>query len=177
MQLSLLSQVFVTERHRQRAGDVGYAVPGMSEVYYGDAAIEPLLATNMKGSFLRTRVSSSGGYARFGYSAVPVEDEAVLIGELYKVLLDRAPVEGWQNVVSTVPEALVRMRSFGVRPCVILSATATPVDDLLALPAPLPEGAALVVGPAEGAGLHTRIGAHVGILAQRVSTLFVAVRP
>jgi hypothetical protein len=171
---STLAQIFLTERHRQRAGNVGYSLPAFSEI---EAApdIEPLLATNMKGTFLRTRLSSLG-HARFGFSEIDVAQEAVLLLELHRVLVAQAAKEGWRNVVSTVPEALSRMREFGIKPSVLLAA-APEVEGIQGVPvACFPEGVALVVGPAEAVGLHTRIGAHVGILAYRVSTAFVAVQ-
>ena len=171
---SVLAQVFLTERHRQRAGHVGFSLPAFSEIE-ASPDIEPLLATNMKGTFLRTRVSSFG-HARFGFSEMEVSNEPLLLLELHRVLVVQASKEGWHNVVSTVPEALSRMSEFGIKPSVVLSA-GPEVEDVRGLPVAFPEGVALVVGPAEAVGLHTRIGGHVGILAYRVSTAFVAVQP
>ena len=176
--LSLLSHVFVTERHRPRAGQVGFAVPAFSEIDVGEDNIEPLLATNMRGTFLRTRVSLHR-QARFGFSECGLAQEGALLREFHRVLVATAANENWTNVTSSIPEALERMQSFGTAPKLVLlpanSSDFEPPAGVLPMLIDLPDGAALVVASPQLAGLHTRIGDHVGILAQRVNMTFVAV--
>lgn len=174
--LSLLAHIFVPERHRQRAAQVGFSTPALSEVVVNPSA-EPLLATNMKLAFLRTRVSAVG-YARFGFSECEVAQEQELLFAFYRALVTAAGQENWRNVAPNVPEALERMRGFGVAPQLVVSSRPDEVsEDVVTLGVDFPDGAALVVGPSERAGLYTRVGDHVGVLAQRVSTTFVAVVP
>lgn len=178
--LSLLSHVFVTERHRPRAGQVGFAVPAFSEIDVGEDDIEPLLATNMRGTFLRTRVSLHR-QARFGFSECGLAQEEALLREFHRVLVETAAHENWTNVTSSIPDALERMQSFGTPPKLVLlpasSSDFEPPAGVLPMLIGLPEGTALVVASPHLAGLHTRIGDHVGILAQRVNMTFVAVVP
>jgi hypothetical protein len=179
--LSLLSHVFVTERHRPRAGQVGFSVPAFSEIDVGEDNIEPLLATNMRGTFLQTRVSRHR-QARFGFSECDLDrGEGALLCEFHKVLVQTAEHENWDNVTTSISDALERMQSFGTTPKLVLlpasSSDFEPPPGVLPMLAGLPEGAALVVASPTLAGLHTRIGDHVGILAQRVNMSFVAVVP
>ena len=178
--LSLLAHIFVTERHRPRAGQVGFSVPAFSEIDVGEDNIEPLLATNMRGTFLRTRVSLHRR-ARFGFSECGLAQEGALLRDFHRVLVETAAHEHWDNVVSSIPEALERMQGFGTAPKLVLlpesSSDFEPPPGVLPLLIGLSHGTALVVAAPNLAGLHTRIGDHVGILAQRVNMTFVAVMP
>jgi hypothetical protein len=178
--LSLFAHLFVAERHRQRAGEVGFAVPAFSEIEVGDANIEPLLATNMRGTFLRTRVARQG-YARFGFSECPIEAEGKLLGEFYRVLVWAARHEQWQNLTSSEDQALTRIRELGFMPKIVVRAEGAPEsavpEGVYKVVADLPPGASLVVAPAPQAGLYTRVGEHMGLLAYHVDRAFVAVLP
>lgn len=169
---TVLSQLFVTERHRPKADDVGFSVPAISEIDV-EGEIEPLLASNMRNSFLRTHVSSHGT-VRYGYSECPLEQEGALLGVFYRIL-SREASEDW-GTVRTVAEACDRMKRAGLTPAVVVQPE--PVDDSLpVLTANIPEGCSLVVAKPEQAGIYTRIGEYVGILAYRIDSAFVAVEP
>lgn len=174
---TLLSQLFVTERHRLRAGYVGHAMPLASEIDVDDHSIEPLLITTTRGTFLESWVSRAG-YARFGFSECPIEEEATLIREFHRVLVARSRVNGWGCVAATVGDALTLMRGRGANPChVVAGPWLNAMGNLKVLDAGFPEGAALLLPEPSAAGLHTRVGDYVGILAYRVDRCFAAVFP
>lgn len=81
MRVSALDRLFVTERIRRQAAQIehggGFALPVLQErgVKRDDA---PLVATNMRGSFVQVR-SSRDGYARFAFTECEREDESMLI--------------------------------------------------------------------------------------------------
>ena len=175
--LSILSQLFVVERHRPRAGDVGHSVPALSEIEVAEGAqIEPLLVTNMRGTFLPTRVAKEG-YIRHGYSECPPDQEGELLKELYRVL--RA--QGWGNVAPTLTAACAIMDAHGLTPKTMVQSSELPSDyeDGCGVKVwgsdHLPLGSALVVASPEAAGTYTRIGNHVGVVIQRADQTFVVV--
>jgi hypothetical protein len=175
--LSVLSQLFVTERHRQRTNSsvavAGFSVPALSELEAAEG-IEPLLASNMRHGFLPTRVSSQG-LVRYGFSECSVEQEEALLGVLYQALRREAVKGGW-GTVGTVSEACERMRGRGLEPAVVIQPE--PKDDTLPVfSGPLPEGSSLVVAKPEAAGVYTRVGGYVGILVYRIDSAFVVVEP
>jgi len=169
--------MFVTERHRLRASNVGHSMPLASEIDVQDRSIEPLFITTTRGTFLKSRVSRAG-YVRFGFSECPLEQEPALVREFHRVLGATAQASGWGCCAATVDDALKLMRGRGVKPC---HAVAGPwleaPDDVKVLDAGFPEGVALVLPEPSAAGLHTRVGDYVGILAYRVDRCFVAVSP
>jgi hypothetical protein len=171
---SALSQLFTVERHRPRAGEVGFSVPAITEIDVADGDIEPLLATNMRGGFLRTRVSRAGT-ARYGYSECALDQEPALFRVFYQTLVREAEREGW-GTVRTVSEACELMTLRGVRPAVVVAPEALETG-LRCLVSELPPGAALVSAGPVASGVYTRIGNYVGILAYRVDKVFVVVVP
>ncbi len=173
---STLARLFVTERHRQRAADVGFSVPLYSEVSVTED-IGPLLVTNMRGEFLRSRVSATGSFARFGFVECPVDEESRLVRGLYLALVTHSVREGWTNRASSVDEGLALMRGFGLEPkfVTVPAGVETAYEGLVTLTADLPEGAALISTVAQQAGQYTRTGEHVGVLAQRVDKTFVVI--
>lgn len=179
--LALFAHIFVPERHRQRAGDVGFAVPAFSEVEYADGReIEPLLATNMRNTFVRTRVSTHG-HARFGFSECEVDHEGELLCEFHRVLVETIRQEGWKNIASSVPTGIELLQSLGFAPKVVVVAPSDSgqaiSDGVYQVVADLPTGAALVMALAAQVGLYTRVGNHMGLLAYRVDRALVAVVP
>jgi hypothetical protein len=176
--LTLLSEIFITERHRLRAGQVGYSMPLASEVDVQDRSIEPLLITTTRGTFLQSRVSSAG-YARYGFSECSVKQEGTLLQEFHRVLLDRTNVNGWRSAASTVGEALRVMSDHGVKPYHLVGGPwlGGGPGDVRVLDGGFSDGLALLVAEPSAAGLHTRVGDYVGVLAYRVDRCFVAVAP
>jgi hypothetical protein len=175
--LTLLSQLFVTERHRLRGGEVGHSVPLASEVDVGDRSIEPLMISTTRGTFLESRVAK-GGYARFGFSECGIAAEAGLVQEFHRVLVARTEVNGWPSLVGSVDDALRVMLGHGVKPGhLVAGAWLEPGAGVPVLDGGFPGGTALLVAEPAGAGLHTRVGDYVGILAYRVDRCFVAVVP
>lgn len=175
--LTLLSQMFVTERHRLRAGNVGHSMPLASEVDTNDRSIEPLMITTTRGTFLQSRVSR-GGYARFGFSECTGDQEATLVREFHRMLVSRSKLNGWSCVAAGVGEAMGLMRGKGVKPCHLVAGPwLKAAEDVKVLDAGFPDGVALLAADPSVAGLHTRVGDYVGILAYRVDRCFVAVTP
>jgi hypothetical protein len=171
MLLTLLAHLFVAERHRPRASTVGFSRPYLSEIDVEDRSIEPLLATNSQGKFLNTHVSKLG-YARFGYTECTPDDEGKILVELHKALAQL------YVCASDAKSGLDLMRGGGVTPRVVVSDTGEDVDGVVGVRCQeFPKGCALIIAPAEGAGLYTRIGSSVGVLAKRVDKCFVAVQP
>lgn len=173
-----LSRIFVTERHRQRAAEVGFSVPAFSE-FGVSSDTQPFLATNMRGTWLRTRLSV-GGQARFGFSECSLDQESILLKEFYRVLVEASENENWTNKASTVEEGIVVMRRLGYEPKFVVSAdksgvTEVPTNGLMQLYTELPEGAALITAHPQHTGYYTRVGEHLGVLAHRVDRAFVVV--
>jgi len=178
--LTLLSEIFITERHRLRAGNVGYSMPLASEIDVDDRSIEPLMITTTRGTFLQSRVSAAG-YARFGFSECPVNQEGALLQEFHRVLLSRIDANGWISAAPTVGEALRLMSSQGIKPRHLVGgpwlADGAAAREVKVLDAGFTEGSALLIAEPAVAGLHTRVGDYVGVLAYRVNRCFVAVQP
>lgn len=194
-----LERVLLTERVRQRAARLGgFSVPAMNEVGM-EAVNAPLLATNMKGTFLPTRPSKDG-LARYGFSHVPVGTDDTLLVELHRVLLALSEQGGWDNRCKNVTEAVERMGGFGLEPKSVVVGPASlpgllegtsveqawqamkagePVgtlqDEVSVLLADLPGTAALVCAAPPLVGYYTRVGEHLGILLKRVNQTLVVV--
>jgi len=171
---SVLSQLFITERHRQRAANVGFSLPALLE-HDVQASVEPLLATNMRGTFLRTRVSRTGS-VRSGFSECPIDKEPELLREFWNVLIKEGEQEGWDNTAPTVEEALEKLRKAGLTPktLVVASDLDGAPEGLRVLKSELPGGALAAAEP-EVTGIYTRVGDHVSIMAQRVNVALVVV--
>ena len=82
MAVSALQRILVPERYRQRAGVSEFSVPAVHQRKVDEEAL-PLLATNMRGTFLSTR-RSVDGFAPNGFSNCPLEEEPTLLNELYR---------------------------------------------------------------------------------------------
>jgi hypothetical protein len=171
---SSLSRLFITERHRQRAGEVGFSIPALSEVELGLEA-QPLLATNMRGAFVPTNVSMHG-YARYGFSECLLDQESDLLLAFYRSLLEESTKGSWSNKVSSVAEAITLMPKLGFEPKILIGpASVEPVGNLAVVRSDLPEGTAILSAHPQNTGSYTRVGDYVGVLAQRIDRAFVVV--
>lgn len=175
--LTLMSHLFVTERHRPQAGKVGHRVPVLSEIDVTDRSIEPLLVSNAKGSFVPTVVAKLG-YVRFGFSECQPDQESRMLMEFHRVLVDRSRSCGWGNVVSSIEDGLKLMRGTVAPPVFVLISRDDPApkeEGFVLLKCPLPSGSALISTRPEIAGLYTRVGDSLGIVAKCCDASFVAV--
>jgi hypothetical protein len=172
---SLLSSLFVTERHRAKAGSVGFAIPTMVEITVPDTSIEPLVTTNMTGRFLATKVARQG-YVRMGFHECELVHEGVIVNALHSIVSSLGVERDWANRSPTVELAVYKMLAAGYRPLTVV----TNQPDLKA-----PEGVTVRFNPdvhgtllcAEPrmTGLHIRVKDHVGVIAHHVDKAFVVV--
>jgi hypothetical protein len=141
--------------------------------------ITPLLVTNARFTFMRTEVSKNG-YARFGFTECPVDREEGLLLEFHRVLVAESSRNGWGCSVPSFQEGLVRMKTVGATPKFVVMSKEEPLpvpDGLIPLTCGFPPGVALISVRPEDAGLYTRVGDYVGVMAKRVNLAFVAVIP
>jgi len=171
---STLARIFVTERHRRRAGDIGFSVPVMSEIEL-DVESGPLLVSNLRGTFLKSRPSSSG-FARFAFMECPLEAEVDLFREFYRVLQGLSNSNAWPNRATSILEGVNKLRELGSQPKFVIASESVEIEGLTSLTADLPVGSALITAHPQLTGMYTRIGDHLGILAQRVDRAFVVVQ-
>lgn len=172
---SLLSSLFVTERHRAKAGSVGFSIPTMVEITVPDLSIEPLVTTNMTGKFLPTRVAKQG-YVRMGFHECELNHEGVVVGALYSALSALGVERKWNNTATTVELAAYKMLSAGYRPLTVVTRD---------LEVKAPEGIVVRYNPdvpgtllcAEPrmTGLHIRVKDYIGVVAHHVDKAFVVV--
>jgi hypothetical protein len=179
---SILSQLFVTERHRPRSGGVGFSLPVFGEQTVKEN-IEPLLVTNMRNEFVQTQ-KSRDGYARYGFSECPLEKEEELFLKFFEALIREGHKNGWGNVTLTLSLALERMSQNGIYPsCLVMGNNNEEVNstafakERVFIADSLPKPTALLVAQAPFAGTYNRIGDHVGVLAQHADKAFVVVLP
>jgi len=185
MPFSVLSHLLHVERHRQRitrsAMASGFATPALGEIQLRENnAQEPLLASNMRGTFLRTH-KSRDHVVRYGFSACPVEEEGVLVTELARVLWDLSEAHGWDLRCRAVVTAVEAFRERGMEPRTlvvssqlaraVLGQEAPPpeglagvVDKMQVLVTLLPENIALVALAPINAGTCVRVGDNIGML-------------
>lgn len=200
MGFTALERMLVVDRarQRQRTAGAGFSTPAIHERKIEEDAL-PLLATNARGSFLPTRRSIEG-FARCGFSYCPVDDEAVLLNEMYRKLIELSTREKWSNRCSGVPQAVSRLRASGIEPkslvipesllpevlgqefnleavrrSMALQGFVTVVDGMQVLLSNLPDGAAIVAGPAPAVGFYTRVADHLGLLLQRTNRAIMVV--
>ena len=197
MAFTALERMLSTERFQQRAGAVGHAIPALIERASREAD-GPFLVTNMRGTFLPTRLASSG-VVRFGFSEVPLEEDDLILAELHKVVSRLSDGEGWSNRCTSVQEAVARIRGTTLEPKTIVippsmldtlgldlgeeaararmarQGYVTKIDEMQVLLANLPDGQALVAAAPSVLGVYTRVGNHLGILLQRVDRALVVV--
>jgi hypothetical protein len=198
MPFSVLSHLLFVERHRQRitrsVTSAGFATPAMGEIDLRPEDEGPMLASNMRGTFLLTRKSREN-IARYGFSPCPPEDEGVLATELVRVLEMLSDAHGWGIRCRGVAEAVESLRGSGLVPRTIVVSTAlartalgqeTPVEgflgtvahaapnrvlgdgsgDMQVLVTNFPENIALVALAPVKAGWCVRSGDNLGMLVR-----------
>jgi hypothetical protein len=175
--LSPLSFIFTLERHQDPHSGV---VPAFSEIEVAEGS-SPLLASNMRGTFVRTRRTPSG-FGRFGYSECLLSQEGAFLGELHRVLKAISVQEGWSNRAADIDEGLTKMISNKIEPKVVIISSERSNKDKVQvgrnvqlLAAPIPPETALITTLALYTGYYTRIGDYVGILAQNIDRAFMVV--
>jgi hypothetical protein len=194
MAFTALERMLVTERVRQRAAlTTGYAIPSLTEIPLDPSAC-PLLVTNMKGAFMQTRLSQTG-YARYGFSHVPVGTDDVLLCALHRTI----DSTGWANRAESVRAAFDVLAKFGLVPHTIVvgpsriqevapdltvadaqkamqaKSEVCRINNTVVLLADLPDGAALVATLPSLVGCYTRVGDYVGVLIQQAQQSVVVV--
>jgi hypothetical protein len=184
MPFSVFSHLFLVERARQRikrsATAAGFATPALGEIDINATDTDPLLATNMRGTFLLTR-KTPNGIARYGFSPCFIEEEGVLATELAIRLWDGSETCGWDIRCKSVPEAVESFGQASLEPRTLVVSAAlargilgqeAPVPEGLAgtvnrmqvLVTSLPETVALVALAPVSAGLCVRMGDSIGII-------------
>lgn len=183
MPFSVFSSLFHVERARQRITrsvmSSGFATPAMGEINLHDDE-PPLLATNMRGTFLMTRVKD--GIGRYGFSPCPVDEEGTLLTELAQKLWDFSTVHEWGIRCRGVLEAAESMRLAGLEPRTIVvseqlargvlgqetppEGLAGTVDRMQVIVTSLPENYALVALAPMMAGVCVRTGENIGVLVR-----------
>lgn len=166
-------------------GDFNIPVLGECDIPAGQ---DPLLATNARGQFVPTRTSKTGS-ARYGFSQCAIEDEAVLLGSLYRWLSTQSQAT---QRCKDVPGAIMRLQVAGLEAqAIVLSAVDAAlmlgvqetvpeglvgvVQGMNVLVADLHQGAALVMAAPERLGVYTRVEDYVGLLFYRIDQNMVVV--
>lgn len=167
MTKSLLQRVFQSEHH-ELGVDSSVQIPLFMELEV-ESNIEPILSSNMKGEFLRTRCSAVGR-ARYAFCACPIEYEHELFVALYRAIL--AGADEW-GVASSCEAALEQMGK-GARFLVGDAGFCVP-ESVTYFQTDFPTGCALLIGAPPKSGQHTRIGDYVGVIAAHVDTSFCAI--
>lgn len=175
MNFSIFSTILSVERYRQRASvGGGFSVPALLERDLPDGS-DPILSTNARGSFVFTHRNSEG-FARYGFSQVPLESEPLLLGSLVETLYNSDQVRKY----TSLGEAFTALEGFSLAPAnLILAEMLVPLfsTDRLGVPyqkfekvrvlrAPQSElkpGVALLVSSPESLGVYTRVGDYLGI--------------
>jgi hypothetical protein len=197
MPYAALERMLRTERYRQRAGSTGFSTPGLCRTPV-DPDAAPMLATNMRGTFLPTRRDREG-FGPFGFSLCPVGAEGPLLIDLHRVLWGLSVREGWKNRCTSIQEAVDRLHAARVEPkSLVVSEThvstwadfdidaartamsvqgyVAVVNGMQVLLSDLPEGSAFVAASPSLTGVYTRIGDHLGVLLQRVDRALMLVQ-
>lgn len=153
----------------------------------------PFIATNRRGSLVLTS-RSKDGVVRFAFTKCPLEDEWLLLGELYRVLWQLSTEHEWPTRCNSISEAKSRMEASGVKPkhlvvpvplleevcgtafsvvdaekMMAMQGFITEVDGLQVLAANLENKAALLSAEAPFAGMYTRVDDWLAILVQRAN--------
>lgn len=201
MPYAALERMLRPERFRQKAAARGgFSTPGMCFTEVGEDA-QPLLASNMRGTFMPTRRNAEG-LAPFGFSHVPLGHEGPILNELHRILWGLSLQANWGNRCSAVPEAVERLQATGIEPkslvvsesqvatllgpgfdlnaarrAMSIQGYVTVIDGMQLLLSDLAENLAIVAGSPSSVGIYTRVGDHLGMLLQRVDRAIMVVRP
>ena len=192
-----LERLLLTERHRRQANEsglAGFAQPMLSERAL-DAALEPLVVSNARGSLVATRVSRLRGVARYGFFECPPEDEGALLPRFFSELWGLSASNGWTNRCTSLSEASAKMK-LQARSIVVpyglvervSSLTHEEADQLMTmqgyiskgdqqiLVADLPEGHAILTAAPALLGYYTRVDIQLGVLFTRADESIFLVR-
>jgi hypothetical protein len=176
--LSILSQLFVVENHTIKAGQTNLAIPFLGELDISSGKeVEPLLVTNMRRSFSRTKVAKAG-YARYGFFECSVDEEVVLLNKFCSALIQEGVNENWSNTAKTILKAIETMKSKGVEPKIVVKPKGAELgftDKSLRVLSVEGFENVLVSTQPWLAGYYIRSGDYVGVLAQQVDKLFCVV--
>ncbi len=201
MPYAALERILQPERFRQRAARAGgFSTPSLCFTAVEEDA-SPLLASNMRGTFLPTRRNAEG-FAPFGFSYCPPGAEGSLIRELHRVLFSLSARERWPNRCNSPGQAVQYLRLSGVEPkslvisesqlsaivgntfdleeirrMMALRGFVAVVDGMQVVLSDLPSGFALVTAAPTRVGVYTRVGDHVGLLMQRINRSLAVVAP
>lgn len=183
---SVFSHLFHVERARQRitrsAMSAGFAMPALGTMQINATDTTPLLATNMRGTFLLTRKAADHS-VRYGFSPCPIEDEGLLAIELAQKLWELSFVHEWGIRCRGVLEAVESFRAVNLEPRTIvvsetlarkilgqdagaLEGLAGTVDRVQVFVTTLPENFALVALAPANAGLCVRVGDNIGLIVR-----------
>lgn len=202
MRVSALDRLFVTERIRRQAAQIehggGFALPVLQErgVKPDDA---PLVATNMRGSFVQVR-SSRDGYARFAFTECEREDESMLLVELHRALWQISEDRDWPNRCNSLAQARPRLEALGFEPRTLVVSLSllekacgvevtaeeaeklmfeqghvAEIDGVQVYAADIPAGVALLASHPQLVGGYVRADTHLGILVTRADRALVLV--
>ena len=189
-----LERMLVPERLKRRAAHTGFALPAMEERPTTQEE-GPYLVTNMRASFLPTRMSSTGS-VRFGFSTVTPENDDKLLTTLHRSLTAQAA----GNPCPSVEAAIQRLLSRGyeartmvlpeswlpeicgpdfdvskARELMSLQGYVTKLGEVQVLVADLPSNMAFVAAAPALVGLYTRVADAVGVIIFRADRSIVAV--
>lgn len=194
MKATVLERLLTTERIPRRADEstqAGFAVPALQERPL-ELEAEPLLVTNMRGSFVTTMVSRHRGVARFGLDECLPADEPRLLREMLRILTETSEQNSWDNRCRNLAEATGLMRSRGFEPRTVVvpyslleqigeGLTRDEADSLMTvqgyvvltegvqvLVADLEPGKALMAASPALSGFYTRSDDRLGIMLTRV---------
>lgn len=196
---TVLERLLIPERLPRRADEstgAGFAIPALQERPLS-AEAEPLLASNMRQTFVPTLVSRKRGVARYAMCECSPADEWFLLHEMIRVIQETSKQQGWVNRCPTLAEAAVSMRQQGFEPRTVavpysflegLGLDSAEADDLMrvqgyvtlvdkvqVLAGPLPSEKALVAAAPVLAGYYTRSDDYLGLLLTRANRAFYVV--
>ena len=191
MKAPIFSKVLSVERYRQKMQSVGLCLPTLCEQAV-DLLDDPLVASNMRGSFVRTKRSLEG-VARYAFSECPLDLEGALFSRFFTSLWGMSEENGWSNRYSSISGALRGFRDKGMPPCSLvisphalkkicgaqldldeidkvmaLKGYVSEVGGLKVLVSDLPHNQAMLTAEPALVGNCTRVGNHLGVLVRRV---------
>lgn len=191
MKAPIFSRILSVERYRQRMQSVGLSLPTLCEQAV-DLLDDPLVVSNMRRSFVRTR-RSQDGVARYAFSECPLDLEGTMLSRLFTALWGMSEENGWSNRYTSIPGALRGFRDKGMPPhslvisphalkricgtdldldeidkLMLLRGYVSEVEGLKVLVTDLPHNQAMLTAQPILVGNCTRVGNHLGILLRRV---------
>lgn len=181
----MLSALLVPERYRQRAATgSGFSVPVMSEREVPPTA-QPIFVTTTRGGFTTT-FRNREGYARFGFSLVPIDQESLFLWKMFESLWAFSEQCNWGNRFSSLRDAresLVQPKSLVVSEDIISNFDRSSVggkvgeyESLSVFSAKFPPGIALLATDPVSFGVYMRVGDYLGLQLFRINQTVSLVR-